>query len=221
MTAEQQLERSVLERKEREELRAIAQAMSLDTNSRSKKADIIDQILRAAGVEVSEASANGGHPPRPPGPGRRPACRVDGDAEVVELDEDATNGSGRASTNGNSTSARPDLSPTSSGGSQVTPCPVGDAGESGDTDGTPPDRTTPATERDDASPSADRAPRDTRPAGGSSRTRTASTCSRAGAAPTNRATAGVVVAGAAADAGVGGGGEARAPGRWAGSPVLR
>ena len=49
MTAEQQLERSVLERKEREELRAIAQAMSLDTNSRSKKADIIDQILRAAG----------------------------------------------------------------------------------------------------------------------------------------------------------------------------
>ena len=60
MTAEQQLERSVLERKEREELRAIAQAMSLDANSRSKKADIIDQILRAAGVEVSAASANGG-----------------------------------------------------------------------------------------------------------------------------------------------------------------
>ena len=60
MTAEQQLERSVLERKEREELRAIAQAMSLDTNSRSKKADIIDQILRAAGVEVSAGSANGG-----------------------------------------------------------------------------------------------------------------------------------------------------------------
>ena len=53
MAAEQQLERSVLERKEREELRAIAQAMSLDTNSRSKKADIIDQILRAAGVEVT------------------------------------------------------------------------------------------------------------------------------------------------------------------------
>ncbi|HXW36215.1 MAG TPA: transcription termination factor Rho [Acidimicrobiales bacterium] len=52
MAADQQLERSVLERKERDELRAIAQAMSLDTNSRSKKADIIDQILRAAGVEV-------------------------------------------------------------------------------------------------------------------------------------------------------------------------
>ena len=51
MAAEQQLERSVLERKEREELRAIAQAMALETNTRSKKADIIDQILRAAGVD--------------------------------------------------------------------------------------------------------------------------------------------------------------------------
>src|ERR1700728_3266190 len=60
MAAEQQLERSVLERKEREELRAIADAMALDTNSRSKKADIIDQILRAAGVDATTAgSANG------------------------------------------------------------------------------------------------------------------------------------------------------------------
>jgi transcription termination factor Rho len=59
MAAEPQLERSVLERKERDELRAIAQAMSLDTNSRSKKADIIDQILRAAGVEVAAANGDG------------------------------------------------------------------------------------------------------------------------------------------------------------------
>ncbi len=63
MAAEQQLERSVLERKEREELRAIAQAMSLDTNSRSKKADIIDQILQAAGVDVSASSAGNGEAP--------------------------------------------------------------------------------------------------------------------------------------------------------------
>jgi transcription termination factor Rho len=56
MPAEQQLERSVLERKEREELRAIAQAMSLQTTSRSKKADIIDLILRAAGVEVADGA---------------------------------------------------------------------------------------------------------------------------------------------------------------------
>ena len=46
MTAEQQLERSVLEGKERDELSAIAQAMSLKTNSRTKKADIIDQNSR-------------------------------------------------------------------------------------------------------------------------------------------------------------------------------
>src|SRR5277367_1471593 len=95
MAAEQQLERSVLERKEREELRAIAQAMSLDTNSRSKKADIIDQILRAAGVEVSAGSANGGSdaPPRTRSAGRGAASN--GDAVDVELDDDddASNGS--------------------------------------------------------------------------------------------------------------------------------
>jgi transcription termination factor Rho len=56
MTAEQQLERSVLEGKERDELSAIAQAMSLKTTTRTKKADIIDQILDATGV----TSGNGG-----------------------------------------------------------------------------------------------------------------------------------------------------------------
>ena len=50
MTAEQQLERSVLESKERDELHAIAQAMDIKTTSRSKKADMIDQILSATGV---------------------------------------------------------------------------------------------------------------------------------------------------------------------------
>src|SRR5271168_4991618 len=66
MAAEQQLERSVLERKEREELRAIAEAMALDTNSRSKKADIIDQILRAAGVDATGADTNGATTPARP-----------------------------------------------------------------------------------------------------------------------------------------------------------
>jgi transcription termination factor Rho len=51
MSEAPQLERSVLERKEREELHAIAQAMDLRPGSRTKKADIIDQILRATGVE--------------------------------------------------------------------------------------------------------------------------------------------------------------------------
>jgi transcription termination factor Rho len=113
MAAEQQLERSVLERKEREELRAIAQAMSLETNSRSKKADIIDQILHAAGVDGS-SSANGETRPR----GRRPAGGAEarngdegGDAVASAVDSPApdavadgavqSNGSGGdASTNG-------------------------------------------------------------------------------------------------------------------------
>ena len=68
MPAEQQLERSVLERKEREELRAIAQAMSLQTTSRSKKADIIDLILRAAGVEVADVPRPSRMALRPGGP---------------------------------------------------------------------------------------------------------------------------------------------------------
>jgi transcription termination factor Rho len=63
MTAEQQLERSVLEGKEREELHAIAQAMSLKTTTRTKKADIIDQILQATGVagETNGGKTNGGN----------------------------------------------------------------------------------------------------------------------------------------------------------------
>src|SRR5271165_981557 len=59
MTAEQQLERSVLEGKERDELQAIAQAMSLKTTSRTKKADIIDQILKATGVIGADDAGDG------------------------------------------------------------------------------------------------------------------------------------------------------------------
>jgi transcription termination factor Rho len=62
MTAEQQLERSVLEGKERDELSAIAQAMSLKTTTRTKKADIIDRILDATGVTSNGESANGDSP---------------------------------------------------------------------------------------------------------------------------------------------------------------
>jgi transcription termination factor Rho len=60
----EQLERSILERKEREELKAIATAMSLEPVARSKKADLVDQILRAAGVEVGATGngSNGGAP---------------------------------------------------------------------------------------------------------------------------------------------------------------
>jgi transcription termination factor Rho len=59
MTAEQQLERSMLEAKERDELQAIAQAMSLKTTSRTKKSDIIDRILEATGVTAGHNGHDG------------------------------------------------------------------------------------------------------------------------------------------------------------------
>jgi transcription termination factor Rho len=76
MTAEQQLERSVLEGKERDELSAIAQAMSLKTTTRTKKADIIDQILDATGVTSGPPPASGNGDGEPSGTnGAKPARR--------------------------------------------------------------------------------------------------------------------------------------------------
>ena len=75
MTAEQQLERSVLEGKERDELNAIAQAMSLKTTTRTKKADIIDQILDATGVTSGPPPAQATAMPSP-----RPTVRQAGPA---------------------------------------------------------------------------------------------------------------------------------------------
>ena len=60
MTGEQQLERSVLEGKEREELHAIAEALGLKPSSRAAKATLVGQILRATGVEQGTESP----PPR-------------------------------------------------------------------------------------------------------------------------------------------------------------
>jgi transcription termination factor Rho len=57
---EEQLERSILERKERDELHAIASSMSLKPTARSKKSDIIDLILRATGVEFETTSTSTG-----------------------------------------------------------------------------------------------------------------------------------------------------------------
>jgi transcription termination factor Rho len=69
MTSGSQLERSLLEAKERDELQTIAQAMSLKTNVRASKATLIGAILDATGVEATEprpaapalASTNGEH----------------------------------------------------------------------------------------------------------------------------------------------------------------
>jgi len=104
MAAEQQLERSVLERKEREELRAIADAMALDTNSRSKKADIIDQILRAAGVDASSADpANGSTPGRPRSRASAARTAASVDAELTSAEAPATNGDSAEHSHANGT----------------------------------------------------------------------------------------------------------------------
>jgi transcription termination factor Rho len=55
------LERSVLERKERDELQTIARAMGAEPGSRARKADLVDIILSKAGIATDPGpTANGG-----------------------------------------------------------------------------------------------------------------------------------------------------------------
>jgi len=139
MAAEQQLERSVLERKEREELRAIAEAMALDTNSRSKKADIIDQILRAAGVDATGAGGtNGTTPARPRSRAGGARATADVDAELTPTDPAPTNGDSADHTHANGTapvSAEVNGQPEEQLVSEVT-ASVTDAPASGSADAT-------------------------------------------------------------------------------------
>jgi len=74
MTAGPQLERSLLEAKERDELQTIAQAMEIKTSARASKATLIGAILEAAGVgdgapepAPAEVASNGAatHDPEP------------------------------------------------------------------------------------------------------------------------------------------------------------
>ena len=53
------LERSVLERKERDELQTIARALGAKPPARAKKADLVDLILASAGITPAEPEANG------------------------------------------------------------------------------------------------------------------------------------------------------------------
>jgi transcription termination factor Rho len=56
---EQQLERSMLDGKDREELHAIAGAMGVRGVTRLRKADLVEAILAAAGANGAEAATNG------------------------------------------------------------------------------------------------------------------------------------------------------------------
>ena len=100
MSGEQQLERSVLEGKERDELHAIADALGTKPGSRAKKADLIDSILRATGVDVGNgaapaAGAAGGSEPAKARRTRTPRAKVaaePGDGEGLTEAEPAGNG---------------------------------------------------------------------------------------------------------------------------------
>jgi transcription termination factor Rho len=92
MSGEQQLERSVLESKERDELHTIAEALSLKPGSRTKKSDLIDQILRATGVDVP-AAGNGeaaAEKPKRTRTRRTPAAATNGEAPAEAAE--STNG---------------------------------------------------------------------------------------------------------------------------------
>jgi transcription termination factor Rho len=79
--SETQLERSVLEAKERDELVAIADALGATPAARAKKSDLINQILRATGIEPETSE------PEPAKPRRTRARKaVDKPAEAPEAD---------------------------------------------------------------------------------------------------------------------------------------
>jgi len=100
MSAEQQLERSVLERKERDELHAIAEAMGLRPASRTKKSDLIDGILAiVTGGADSPAEAEEAPAPRRTRSPR--AARAVEAAEAEETTGDPSDEDPSAETNGN------------------------------------------------------------------------------------------------------------------------
>ena len=59
MSVDSAMERSVLEKKDREELQSIAVAMGGKPGSRARKADIVDLILQLAGVAAGAKFARG------------------------------------------------------------------------------------------------------------------------------------------------------------------
>jgi transcription termination factor Rho len=89
--SETQLERSVLEAKERDELVAIADALGATPAARAKKSDLINQILRATGIEPESGE------PQPAKPRRTRARKaVDKPAEAPEADTQLNGSDARA-----------------------------------------------------------------------------------------------------------------------------
>jgi transcription termination factor Rho len=137
MTAEQQLERSVLEGKERDELQAIAQAMSLKTTSRTKKSDIIDRILEATGVTNGDSNGHDSAPTAPsPEAANGRANGAGGTATPGRANDNGRRAPARAEANGTSDAAGADVA--HGNGSHATDTSPGSA------DGTPSDAEAPS-----------------------------------------------------------------------------
>jgi transcription termination factor Rho len=82
--SETQLERSVLEAKERDELLAIADALGAKPAARAKKADLITQILQATGIEPAPSEAPAPEKPRRGRPRKSTTAAVTAPAETAD-----------------------------------------------------------------------------------------------------------------------------------------
>jgi transcription termination factor Rho len=95
-----QLERSMLEAKERDELFAIATALGSKPAARTKKADLVSQILQVAGVEQAEA-------PGDDKPRRTRAAKREQGSGSTAAEADAAEQLELATSNGNGSAPRP------------------------------------------------------------------------------------------------------------------
>jgi transcription termination factor Rho len=94
----QQLERSALERKDRDELQTIALALGGKPTSRSRKGEIVDLILELAGVPAEPAAATSA-PDRTAGTRSRRTGRPAGADDEAEDSEGAGDGAGANGSN--------------------------------------------------------------------------------------------------------------------------
>jgi transcription termination factor Rho len=102
MGSEQQLERSVLERKERDELHAIATAMGVKATTRTKKADLVDRILEATGVATSNGDAAETKPKAATATATRPVKKDEpAPAEAPESESASANGDAASASESN------------------------------------------------------------------------------------------------------------------------
>ncbi len=122
MGGEQALERSVLERKERDELHTIAEALGVKPGTRTKKADLIQTILVAAGVEpaapavaasTGSDAADAGDKPR-----RARTPRAKAAAAPTEVDSSSTPPSGDVLVSSGGEADETGDSPTREGGEE-------------------------------------------------------------------------------------------------------